>query len=408
MSRKSIRFEVLATVVADMKRTFVTKDVSEDERMRKAHPGLLSNRQYHGFVGGALSDNRRALAIDEIRKATSRGSRWERRGAVNHQAPVSADIRLPTTKSDESNPLQIGPQHKGDKPFAARMRLHQSWYRSKILKLNCGTGPTITAKNRLGNMLTREDGAAGRNFLTPEIIQVARERAAMGGGAVESYRLFHNMLSSQPMCFNLFGPLVKDYRLARCLLAQILTDEIAEVTAVALEWAPEPAEQYLGDRTAFDAFVEYKTTDGRLCALGVETKLTEPFSQKEYDGDRYRRWMRIQGAPWRPEAELQVHAIYHNQLWRDHLLAVALRYHPRSEYAKVQLMVIHHPADPESSRAIRGYRQLLRDGDDTVLDVTLDVLVAKWTSAMGASPHSEWLREFGVRYLDFDRSANVT
>ena len=210
------------------------------------------------------------------------------------------------------------------------------------------------------------------------------------------------------MCFNLFGPLVKDSSLARRLLTQIVPDEIKEVTDVKLGYAPRPKEEYLGDGTAFDAFVVYKTRDGRLCALGVETKLTEPFSQKEDDKECYRRWMRVQGAPWRPDAYPQVRAIAHNQLWQDHLLAVAMRYHSQSQYAKVGLMVVHHPADPECARVIEGYRRLLREDDDTVLDWPLDRLHATWTAALGASQYSDWLREFGIRYLELDRSADAS
>ena len=256
-------------------------------------------------------------------------------------------------------------------------------------------------------MLTRADGEAGRNFLTSEIADVARERVAIGSGAVESYRLFHNMLSSQPMCFNLFGPLVKDHELAHRLLSSIVPDEIAEVTRVALEYAPEPPEDYLGDRTAFDAFFEYKTKDGRLCAVGVETKLTEPFSQKEYDGERYRRWMRVQGAPWNADAASNVHRIEHNQLWRDHLLAIAMLYHPRSTYSKVRLMVIHHPADPECATVIAGYRRLLLDADDTLIELPLNRLHKAWIEATGLSSGSEWLQDFGLRYLELNRSEDA-
>ena len=391
-----------------MDRCFVTKDVSEDERMLLAHPELVSNIQYHGFVGRALSDNRTVLGIAEVRKRTSRGSLWEKQGRGEHRVPDVGEDLPQTAKSDGTGIWPIGPQYKGDKPFAKHMRCHQSWYRARVLGLNYGTGPSPSSKSRLGSMLTRDDGAAGRNFLTAEIAQVARERVAIGGGAIDPYRLFHNMLSSQPMCFNLFGPLVKDYALARRLLALMVPDEIAEVTRVKLEYAPEPADEYLGDRTAFDAFVEYKTSDGRLCALGVETKLTEPFSQKQYDTERYRRWMRGQESPWRPDADTKAHLIDHNQLWRDHLLAVAMRYHPLSEYAKVQLMVVHHPADPECARVIEGYRRLLREDDDTVLDWPLDRLHATWTAALGASQYSDWLREFGIRYLELDRSADAS
>lgn len=63
-------------VVKDMDDVFTTKDVSEDLRVINAHRKLANHSQYHGFVGGALSDHRRELGIDELQKGTQRGSRW--------------------------------------------------------------------------------------------------------------------------------------------------------------------------------------------------------------------------------------------------------------------------------------------------------------------------------------------
>jgi hypothetical protein len=78
MSRKSIRLDVLKQVVAEASRHFATRDVSEDERMKAAHPELVSHSHYHAFVGGALSDHHVLLNIVEVQKDTPRGSRWQR------------------------------------------------------------------------------------------------------------------------------------------------------------------------------------------------------------------------------------------------------------------------------------------------------------------------------------------
>jgi len=301
--------------------------------------------------------------------------------------------------------MGIGPQYNGDSFFTARMRFHQSWYRANVLRLPYGVRPTRNAENYYGNMLTSDDGDSGRNFLTPEIAQVARERVAQGHGTIEPFRLFHNMLSSQPMCFNLFGPLVKDYELATRFIGSLVPESVKEVTRVAIEWAPEPANDYLGDRTAFDAFIEYCTTEGRLCALGVETKLTEPFSPKEYDGERYRRWMRLPESVWRSNADANVNSIQHNQLWRDHLLAFALCHHPNSQYAKTYLMLVRHPEDQECACVLEGYRQLLHVDDDSLIDMPLDNLVKFWEAIVENDSHREWLNKFRLRYLDLERSS---
>ena len=78
MGRNDISLYTLREVVNSLGQTFTTKDVSEDIRMKQAHPNLKDHTHYHAFVGGALSDHRSELKIDEIQKNTSRGSRWKK------------------------------------------------------------------------------------------------------------------------------------------------------------------------------------------------------------------------------------------------------------------------------------------------------------------------------------------
>ena len=82
MSRKKISVQVMREVIKDLGGDFATKDVSEDIRMREAHPQLVKHSHCHAFVGGALSDHRAELDIKEIQKNTSRGSRWQKIGIL--------------------------------------------------------------------------------------------------------------------------------------------------------------------------------------------------------------------------------------------------------------------------------------------------------------------------------------
>ena len=298
----------------------------------------------------------------------------------------------------------IGPQYARDNLLTSKMRKHQSWNRANELHLPYGTGPGPNNTSSYGNMLTRNDGEAGRNFLTQEIYEVTLDRIAQGGGVVEKYRLLHNMLSSQPMCFNLFGPLVRDHDLAKNLLAAIVPEKIAEVTRVEIEWAPQPATDYLNDRTAFDAFIEYRTEDGHLVGLGIETKLSEPFSQKVYDRPEYRRWMQLPDSPWCPDSWNKVQAIEYNQLWRDHLLAVALRFHPKSKFNRTRLMFVYHPEDVNCAHNILYYKNLLRDDDDSMFSLSIDQIVDRWLSVAKKDDHKKWLESFKKRYIDLDLS----
>ena len=285
-------------------------------------------------------------------------------------------------------------------------------------------------------MLTREDGAKGLNFLTPQIFDVAKRRMAEKVGTVDEYRLLHNMLSSQPMCFNLFGPMVDDLDLATRVFRKIVPGSVVRVTKVAIENAPERASEYLNDRTAFDAFAEFNRPDGTKGFLGIETKLTEPFSQKHYDDPKkqaggrrleaggktsssrrvgtpekarrrapeYRRWSNRPDSPWPEEAWPHLADIGHNQLWRDHLLAVAMVMHPDQDYSWGGLMVVGHPEDVACTRAMETYTGLLKADDDALVDCPLDELVGVVEGAVQGKEQRAWGGEFGRRYLELGLS----
>jgi hypothetical protein len=79
--------------------------------------------------------------------------------------------------------IGLGPQYSRDAPFTARMRRHQSWYRSSVLKAPFGVGPQSTSDTFYGNML--DTGAAGAGSTPwPRIVSpVVRESRSSGAGA---------------------------------------------------------------------------------------------------------------------------------------------------------------------------------------------------------------------------------
>ena len=120
--------------------------------------------------------------------------------------------------TDRDDRMGIGPQVGSDDGFKRRMRLHQSWYRHAVLRAPYGAAGGV-ARKYYGNMLDPASAEQGLNFLSPRIHELAKARVAEGGGLVEADRLLRNMLSSQPMCFNLFGELAHDPGLATTLAA---------------------------------------------------------------------------------------------------------------------------------------------------------------------------------------------
>lgn len=399
----NIDLEALQQAVSVVASEFATKDISEQAALQVAHGSTASHRNWHAIVGRQLSEHRALLGIESVGDG-ARGRRWSKQG--NTAAPHLAAPSVNRPVAAACDAAELGPQYAGDGRFAARMRLHQSWWRAHELKVPCGVGPTRSSTSRSGNMLDETAAAAGLNFLTPEIFAVVRRRLAEGQGALEPFRLLHNLLSSQPMCFNLMGPLVGQPERATRLVRALVGDEVARVHSVAIEWAPEPAANHLNDRTAFDAFVDYERPDGSRAALGIETKLTDSFSQRPYDGANYRRWMPAVDGPFRPDAHGELPMPRHNQLWRNHLLALSLR--QRSfPYAAVHSAVVLHPHDDDGASVVASYRELLQPGDVTFQAWTLEQVIAAFERTAVEDEHA-WLHAFRRRYIALEASARAS
>ncbi len=299
----------------------------------------------------------------------------------------------------------IGPQPKTGDAWVKRMRLHQSWYRHYKLGVGYGTGPTKDAKTRYGYMLATEAAACGRNFLTQTILETVRDRlsrSGMGGG-IDKFRLMHNMLSSQPMCFNLFGELSRDRKLATVLCQALWGRHISRVLDVRFEWAPTPQRDYLGDSTAFDVFIEYKTKNGELGFISIETKLTEDFSTDEYDRIKYRQI--TEESPWWPDDinVTKLSSSKFNQLWRNHLLSYALLTHQSSTYAQGTQVVIHHPLDTKCAKTVVDYKKMLSENSCFVA-FDLQEIMSIWSCVLEDCEASQWLNDFDERYLQMDLS----
>ena len=108
----------------------------------------------------------------------------------------------------------------------------------------------------------------GKNFVNEFTFNYAKGRVEKKQlhETIDEYRLFNNMLSSQPMAFNLFCPFIQMLEQGRGdivskIFQNIFPDKyISEVSKVGLEYLETKIENYLNDNTAMDAIVRYKDT----------------------------------------------------------------------------------------------------------------------------------------------------
>ena len=283
-----------------------------------------------------------------------------------------------------------------DTSWRARYRWLQSWYRETVLEASPGADQRGITR---ASMLRKEDVEKNRalNFLDDGIASYAVDRAEQvqaEGGTLDYDRLMRNMLSSMPLCFNLFGYLRRHPAEAAKGLAAVLDLDIAEILDVVVEWAPNP-DAHLGDRTAFDAFVRYRSSDGRRAFLGVETKYTERFSPERYESPRYDAVTQDPKSGFKAGAEKVLVESPTNQLWRNALLAHSLRL--TDEFDAGHVVVLSCERDNNAESAIDGLGNQLHEPLSLLRTATYEELMSKFADMAAVR---SWANEFRCRYLD--------
>ncbi|RKD90426.1 PGN_0703 family putative restriction endonuclease [Mangrovibacterium diazotrophicum] len=211
----------------------------------------------------------------------------------------------------------LGNQSKSDNNLAGRMRLHQSWWRAFVLAEEQGQHP-MKKDELIGSSILNGETSYS-NFLDDYAKRAVKEeldgRGSASKGMISESRLFNNLLSSQPLCFNFFGRLKYKPELATAALKPFFP-AIEQATDIHFEFAPNAAQN--GDNSAHDVAIEFKTAAGKLGLIGLECKYTEPFSPKEYRNENYERLYTESDAFSATYEELT--NTRYNQLFRNQLI----------------------------------------------------------------------------------------
>ncbi len=167
-----------------------------------------------------------------------------------------------------------------DTEFSAYARLLQSKWREK----------KGYQQFKLGNFLDLEFAKSSKaNFLTDNIRQLVTQEiinAKKYGGLIGEPRIWNNLLSSQPLCFNLFGEFYYDLSLATKFFKQFFPTRVEKVTCVKFEYSPGRGDpKYINDHSAFDVFIEY-SNNNKKGFIGIEVKYAESLKEETKDKAR--------------------------------------------------------------------------------------------------------------------------
>jgi hypothetical protein len=225
-------------------------------------------------------------------------------------------------------------------------------------------GPDATpVGSRLELAFARTSGA---NFITPGAVAAVRARIAAPEPfqMLKEDRLFADLLSSMPLCFNLFGDLADDSEAARRAVCAWWPDVPEGRVRVRFEHSLGRDPAFLGNQSAFDVAFDIDIAAGSRAIVGVETKYHEHAVREEpptaaaltrYVEVTERSEIFLDG--WRERivgTDLQ-------QIWLDHLLVLAMLQHPSKQWTWGRFVLAYPARNPSFACAAARYGALLRD-----------------------------------------------
>lgn len=284
--------------------------------------------------------------------------------------------------------------------FQRRARVLQSMWRQQH-GIPCGEHRGPSGARPLGSRLPMpwaQETLA--NFLTEPVRDVVRAEVcnpvASKGKLYGKPRIFNDLLSSQPMCFNLFGELTTDLPLASAVVNGLTDGRFPEVTSIGFENSPGRGDsRYLNDRSAFDVFVRCRTASDGAGFLGIEVKYHENLAGTAGDHkERYDEVADLMGCFAANREPLRLSPL--QQIWRDHLLAGITLIEDGYDDG---MFVMLCPRDNQHvSSALDDYRAQLSSGESFAA-WTIEDVVAKLSDQSDAT----WIDAFSDRYLAFDK-----
>lgn len=271
-------------------------------------------------------------------------------------------------------------------------RLQSDWRESRGLAAGLHNG------RALGSRLTLEDGAPPKlaGYLTDAArrqVQTAVSEADATGALLSRPRLWVDLLSSQPLCFNAFANLAEDLELASQVFSALLPGAFDSVTRIRFEYSPGRGNpRYTGARSAFDVFVEGVGARGPGF-VGVEVKYHESMKVAAARDRGYADMTRSTGV-FREEAIPSLLRPPHQQLLLDHLLALRLLEADTEDWQWGMLALLYPGGNVACANVAASYSSTLTDAS-TFVALTLD----QFCRTLCDAESKPWAAELSRRYL---------
>lgn len=329
--------------------------------------------------------------------------------------------------SKQSVEAIFGPQCPGDNLFTKKARLLQSYYRvEKLKRKEFGRGPNKNSVHKIkndrgeltgetkpayyGNMLLNGD-KTGDSFFFLQTFQYANERLKkkLKEETIDAYRLHNNMLSSMPLAFNLFHPLMMIKEKYPKALSKMIQDAftalpIYEVDDIKIEFIPTPVKDYTNDKSAMDAAIIFKDEEGEKYLLAIEVKYTDSLGTNKASDNEFKFTTAKEIEQFTSEG-LKIIKDGCQQIYRNYLLTEKYRLiHGIKEAYSIVLAPKDHPSTSKEIQTLK--HNLKPEFHYKILKEDLEGFIEKLELSCPVE-FKDWLNAFDERYLNFSLAENL-
>lgn len=303
---------------------------------------------------------------------------------------------------------------KTDNRFQAYYRYLQSlWRVSKNIPVKKSEGQS---DNDVYGNYTSDSEA---NFMTDGIRSLVNLELAPENKRdrlIEETRLRSNLLSSQPLCFNLFGELKLNLKKALLFFNTLYDNYFKSIDKIEFEYNHAHRDPRLtGDRSAFDVFVEYTSVVGKKGFIGIEVKYSETLNEgavtvedilnKQFCNeprtrrDRYRELSKGLFAETSYEELEQLPAF---QIWRDHLLAVSMCKAFPEKYDEGMFLFLAPYSNKNCRDGVEKYKNLLLNHEVSLDSHFCYAWLEEYIETLDKVFGEDWTNDMKIRYLGYE------
>ena len=300
---------------------------------------------------------------------------------------------------------------KADNRYQAYYRYLQSlWRASKKIPVKKNVGQS---DNDVYGNYTSDPHA---NFMTDGIRSLVDNELSpenKGDRLIEETRLRTNLLSSQPLCFNLFGELKLNSDKALQFFNILYDNYFKSIDKIEFEYNPAGRDPRLtGDRSAFDVFVEYTSIAGNKGFIGIEVKYSETLNEgadsvndilnKQFCNEprtRRDRYRELSIGMFAETSSGELEQLPAFQIWRDHLLAVSMCKAFSEKYDEGVFLFLAPYSNKNCRDGVKKYRNLLLNPDDGIDSHFCNAWLEEYIETLDKVLDEEWTKDMKKRYL---------